>query len=400
MCLKGGYKTQTVVQLSNLLAAYNSERISARALRIYFAALIIVAAREAAKRTREEFRSRKQVTPRYLFKELATLSDCPMSRVRGELRSLEAAGLLLFSEVDIAFNEMPIPGTEELLSSLSGNRSTVRPIPIPRPVLRYLAKSRKVALTKTCLAYIIRGLTISRTGEVKGRGTAKAVWIAQVMKLSLRAVRSSRAELIELGFIDQDEGSKQWKLNRDGAYFCINLGWQAPNLHAAVTPTCSSSAPRKHKNCTNSALPYEDMKTPYGSKNQKTQRADKAGFCGILVKIPNLKAICVDDLKRLSRLKVLYAEAVRKNWIAESEASLLRFVSAAVRATRVGRDPVRVFVTIVRNQLWHHITQEQEDRAVEVLKKEQRQQNPEVLPSSLVAKDLLHPIHSMLGIRQ
>lgn len=393
----GGYKTQTTTQLSNLLFAYNSGKISARALRLYFAALTVVAAREAAKRSREVFRSRKQVVPRYLFRELSRLADCPLSRVRGELRSLEAAGLLLFSEVDIAFNESALPGTEDLLSSLSGKRSAARPIPIQRPVLRYLAKSRKVALTKTCLAYIIRGLTLSRTGEVKGKGTAKACWIAQVMGISLRAVRSSRAELIELGFIDQDEGSKQWKLNRDGAYFSINLAWQPQSQRQAVLPPCSSFAPQEPKNCAKSALPYKDMKTPYGSKNQKTQPADKSGFCGILVKNPTLKAICVDDLKRLSRLKVLYAEAVRNNWLEDSEANLLKFVSAAVRATRVGRDPVRVFVTIVRNQLWHHITQEQEDRAVAVLKREQQRERKSQSAEPVHAKNLLSCVQTLLG---
>ena len=74
------------------------------------------------------------------------------------------------------------------------------------------------------LAYCVRGLSISRDGEVSGKGTAKASWIADTLG-HLAAGRSPRKSGVDrLGFISRDEGSKQWKLNRDGAYFVAEHG--------------------------------------------------------------------------------------------------------------------------------------------------------------------------------
>ena len=54
------------------------------------------------------------------------------------------------------------------------------------------------------LAYCVRGLSLARDGEVKGKGTAKACWIADTFGVSLRAVRLAQAELIAAGFISRD----------------------------------------------------------------------------------------------------------------------------------------------------------------------------------------------------
>lgn len=392
VCLRGGYKTQTVAQLANVIWAFNTEKISLRAFRIYFAALVIVAAREAARRSKTaETRKRGLSQPRYLIKELSRLTGCPLSRVRGELRELEQSGLLLFSETDISFTVTALPGTADLSESLSCGRSPARPVPLPRPVLRYLAKCSKPATIKTVLAYCVRGLTLARTGALTGKGTAKASWIAEVAGLSVRAVRMARAELIELGLITDDEGSKQWKLNRDGAYFTVNLDWTGnlertgPTAVDNPAPVASSFSPPKPQICRTFSPPYEDLKTPNGSKNQKPVHTPvRSGFCNSKregeaarnkvfrtnqVKNCTLKDIQIEDLRRVSTLKVLYAQAVSAKWLPDSESNFQNFVAAAVRATRVHGDPVRLFVSIVRRQLWHHITHEQEDRAREAINK-------------------------------
>ena len=105
----GGYKTQTVTQLGNLLAAFNTGQISFRALRLYFAALAAVAAREAAERSRSQRKGRARA-PRFLFEELARICGCPVSGVRKELRALERAGLLLFSETAITVHQVRLAG--------------------------------------------------------------------------------------------------------------------------------------------------------------------------------------------------------------------------------------------------------------------------------------------------
>jgi hypothetical protein len=53
---------------------------------------------------------------------------------------------------------------------------------------------------------------------------------------------------------------------------------------------------------------------------------------------PDLRDIRIEDLRRLSRLKALYAQAVSQKWLAHSEANLRNFITAAARATRVDGD--------------------------------------------------------------
>ena len=83
-----------------------------------------------------------------------------------------------------------------------------------------------------------------------------------------------------------------------------------------------------------------------------------------------LRRIKLVDLQRLSRLRALYAQATAAKWLAHSEANFRNFVAAAARATRVDGDAVRVFVGIVRRGLWHHLTIDDEDRALNALKRE------------------------------
>ncbi len=86
---------------------------------------------------------------------------------------------------------------------------------MPRALLRFFAQNRSVALTKTMLAYILRGLAIApRTGEINAKGTVKASWISVVLNLSERAVKYAQAWLREHGWIAPDTHSHQCKLNR------------------------------------------------------------------------------------------------------------------------------------------------------------------------------------------
>jgi hypothetical protein len=86
-----------------------------------------------------------------------------------------------------------------------------------------------------------------------------------------------------------------------------------------------------------------------------------------------------EDLKRYSRLKTLFKQAVAAKWIRGSEADFLNWVAAAVRAQTVeARSPVRVFLGIVRKGRWEFITQAQEDRARASIIRNQGRDFPDV----------------------
>lgn len=110
------------------------------------------------------------------------------------------------------------------------------------------------------------------------------------------------------------------------------------------------------------------MKTSYEIKNQKSQSTalKLAGVCNANIgRGPDLRDVRREDLKSFSRAEALFLQAVKAGWIRGSESDLLNWMAAAVRANTAKkvRDPVRVFVSIVRQRKWHVISQTQEDRA-------------------------------------
>lgn len=377
--IQGGYKAQTVTQVANLLSAYEAKAVSLKAVRVYLAALVSAASREAASRSKTKVKRRGEVTTlRFATQELARLTGLSESVIKRELKALRQAGLMTFGESEVLFETLPIPESEALSLKLSGNRSPKRPVPIPRSLLRLLAKSSKGSTIKTALAYAVRGLTLTKTGEIRAAGSVKATWIANTLNMSERSVRSARSELLGLGFITDDEGSHQLKLNRTGAYFTVNLSFAVPKFAPPPTQNRVIFAPL-----------IKDRKTPYGSKNQKTQpqRLNSSGVCtantgeqnsvkeGRLPK-PNIRDVRAEDLKSFGRVEELYRQAVRQKLIEPTEAGVVNFISAACRARGVTKgDSAKIFIGIIRQNLWTHITQRDEDRALTALRKF-RSENP------------------------
>jgi hypothetical protein len=363
----GGYKAITVVQLCNGLAAYDAGRITFRALRIYFATFAAVAVREAANRTKHASRGRPRDGVRFRTEELANLAGLAEGEVRGLLRRLVRSGLLTYSESAITAATHALPDAEALSQlAAGGGRSPRRPVPVPRPLLRLLARSTQPSLVKALVAYLVRGLSIDRrTGELRAKGSVKATWIARVFGLSERAARYARRDLIRSGIITPEGGSSQRKLNRDGAYFVVNLGWGgSPHRD----PKEAKPAPRGAESALPFAPPGRDKRTSNELKYQKAPSADATGGCGRGGEgKPTLRSIRPDDLRRFSAVMSLYEQATRAGWLERSEANLRNFVAAAVRATQVRGDSARIFVTIVKRRLWHHITLEQEERAVQAI---------------------------------
>lgn len=364
MCLKSGYKTLTPIELANCLQAHRAKKISSRGVRVFFGCLAMLAIREASFRVAKRKGQKPWSTPRFLQTELCALTGLSEGAVKRELKALAQASVLAFSETGISVNKELLPDAYGLCQMLSGKRSPKRPIPFPRSVLRFLARSTKHSLSTTIIAYVVRGLSLSqKSGEVSSAGTVKASWVSKAFGLSLRSAKGSRKELIHSGFISKDTGSFQRKLNRDGAYFRISLDWSEklllPKSKGGTPP---KFAPRRAATHPKIAPPYKDRKTSNESKNQKTQLSGVCVANGF--RKPSLSDVTLDDLKYFPRLKRLFFEAVQRGWVKDSESDFLNWVAAAVRAKEVGcASPVKVFLGITKGQKWHFITQAQEDRA-------------------------------------
>jgi len=347
-----GYKTLTPNQLGTLLHALATRRIPWTAARVWCACVEMQAIREAVVRQRRQRRDRRGLTPEYTREEIETLTGLNRRMVTRGLGQLQKAGLLEFQSDTISFPTEAVPEATDTVEDLAGSRSPRRPIPVPRTVLRFLALQPTAALGRVMLGYVARGLTLDRKGgAIRTAGTLKASWLSDVLGLSQRAVRYAQKELKRLGWICPDRASTQWKLNRTGAWFAIRLDW-APAV-----------APLKVEIGTPAAPPREDRKTPSEDQNQKLV------FSGLQGNQPDLNRIHPNDLHDRGRLRVLFRQAVQRGWLRHCQSDALNFLAAAVRARSTpARDPVRVFVSLVRERRWNHITQAQEDQARRALR--------------------------------
>lgn len=393
MQVSSGYKTITPVQVANALAAESAGHIDQDALRVYFACFVLQAVREAANRKRRARGLKLRDASRFREDEFESVTVLGCARIRRALRRLQQASLVRYSEAEIFIPSHPVGEVGDLIEAVSGSRSPRRPIPVPRAVLRSLARTRNICLFKTILAYLLRGLSISRSGgAITAKGTVKASWISTTFGISLRSVKYAQNQLRQSGWVSKDTQSFQRKLNRDGAYFVINLEWSGlmrtpgGGSKREVNRIVNSNkggvdiAPLTAENCTNFARPYKDRKTSLErDQYQKPQPSEArvAGGCGERgEQSPTLSNIQLGDLFHFDRLENLYFEAVERAWIDRSEATALNFIAAAIKAREVGQEPVRLFVAIVRRGLWQNLNQAQEDHARAVLRR-RREDNPD-----------------------
>ena len=370
-----GYKAITPIKLLNGVSAYKSGAISFKALRVYLSCFELEAIREAAKRSGKPKLGKNEQKVCYRKEELVRLTGGLTLRSIGKsLKELEKASIMQFRQERITFTETPTFECKEMLEGVLSGRKGSRAIPVPRKMLKMLGELNKPALFLTLIAYMLRGLSIDRkTGAVNPKGTVKASWIAEAFGLSLRAVKSARAELISLEIIAKDVNSYQRKLNRDGSYFELNLQWsKAESRGESEVQTVDNFvtsktefAPPKLQNSTEFAPPIERLITSKEYKNHKTWSSKPTGVCIQTFKernSPNIRDIQAEDFREFSRNEVLYWQAVSLSLITHSEANALNWVSASIRA-RETENPARIFMGIIKKKLFHHVTQAQEETA-------------------------------------
>jgi hypothetical protein len=343
--IEGGYTFVKAESIGALLSALKRGDISYRSARIWLACLAMYAARFAARSSSSN--KKKKFVSYYTLEEIhAKVGGVGGEYLRADLAALERNKLIEFSSENITI----LSGIEEeeIISSINRFRDKNRYVPIPRRMLDYLASCSRPTLMKTIMVIILRGLSFAKDGSIKTLGTIKASLIASATGISLRSVRTARKALIDMGFISPDTNSIQRKLNKTGAYFAINTNW-SPFTPFKATPLAQEQATTtlKDQNLVNSSSGVladnseADIETP-----------------------PTIKNILKEDLFDFPRLHELYKQALIQKWLLHSESMVLNWISAAVHARSAkDGDPVRIFVTIVKKKLWHHITNHDEDIA-------------------------------------
>jgi hypothetical protein len=374
--IDGGYVLVSQKALSRLKAQISTRELTTNEARGILGLLEMRSIRKAAEALRGKNKKGRDLIPNYSAKELSKLTNLPFR---------------------IASKVLKIAHLSDFFSSEKGKL-----IPIPRRIIRFLAKGEKRSTILVLLTYLERGMSLDK-GKIKNAGTVKASLISSQTGITLRSVRTARAELLDLGIITPDTTKYQRKLNRDGAYFTINLLWNDDKKTARVInsalstgllvvpsfagPVDNSKQPVQKislllvQNSTKISPPYRDKLSSYEIRNQKTQsfasntsgvfikQERKSGGKGKVLLPPTIKNVLKADLENFGRCEELYFQATRKNLIEASEAGAINFLAAAVRAKSVSGDAPRIFMGIIRKKLWKNITQADENRALLALKR-------------------------------
>lgn len=354
--IAGGYTLITGTALIAAWCAYKQRSIRLADLRAWFACCELAAQRRASGPD-THFRPGE--------KHVAALTACGERAAGESMHRLRACGLL---ESD--GSEMSIPAStpstiasehrfQQALAQLSHHR---RRVPVPRRMLRLLARSGRPVMTATVIAHLLRCMFI-RDGHISTNGLCKASWVAVVFGVDERNVKAARKDLLSLDWLRADPASQRL-LNRWGLPVRINPFWSAPPP-AEREPT-AKTPPRPVDSAPKTPPPLRNMNRLRRSLNSKPVRPSRHGACAESEESPEitLRAVQLADLRSPNRLRVLFEEAVRAGFVRRCQADEFRFAAAAERALRLGtRNPAGFFATVIRRGLWHVISQADEDAA-------------------------------------
>lgn len=274
--------------------------------------------------------------------------------VRASLRRLARASLLSWSESCIEFRAATEGLPADAIAFIESVTNHRRRIPVPRPLLRFLARERKPVLVATAIGHLLRCMYF-RTRRCEPKGLCKASWIANTLGVDERNVKAARQALEAVGILERLP-TPQLVMNRYGVAVRLNLGWSCPKSESPrPIPTSTTQSPR----------PRETGISSFGrSENQKLGAPNRPGARKRTERGPSLSRVTREDLTDASRLCGLFEQAQARGWVGRSEAERLKFFAAAEHARRFARKTVEgLFVSIVKRGLWHHLTLSDEDAA-------------------------------------
>lgn len=349
----GGFAFISVEQLCAAWAAYSLKRIQLVDLRMWLACWEM-----KSRRCRVARGARKSFGVDELHRLVGGAGGL---HIRASLRRLEQIGLLEWSENHIHFD---VPSDGDIKSRADAMCTQIvnagRRVPVPRRMIRYLARRGTRSLIATVIGHLLRCMYY-RGGQCASRGACKASWVSAVFGVDVRNVKGARAELARIGWLAIND-APQWRLNRFGAVAVINLAWGEGRPAAPTSDPSSELPPPPARTLTESPPPESDKKLLSEYKNQKPAMRGPSGvWKGSRPRLTNIQAA---DLRSISRLLALHEQAVRAGFARDGEAGKLEFLAAAVHSLSIGaRNPEGLFATIVRKGLWAYVTQADEDRA-------------------------------------
>jgi len=399
----GGFRFISIVQLCAVWATYHAKLIGPFDLQVWFAAQEMVARRCLAIKRGQRIA--------YTITELHELTE--REGGAASLKRLAHYGLLTWTADTIAFPLNPhLAGQQTRLSDmLELVRNCKRQVPVPRRMLRFLARGCSRVMVATVLGHLFRCLYY-RKGECHPAGLCKASWVAEVFGVSERAVKTARQGLEALGWLERIE-IKQWVRNRYGQKMAINLYWEVPAPYQPVAESTPKIAPLPLPFSPEIAPPDSNRKLPTENENNQkpvgsvppgvltalfteerermrngtapTQPVERVVMCsssasdkqkqGVaprptpVLAAPSLTNVVLEDLRDTERLFALYLQAIAATLLGKSEAEQLAFFALAQHVLAYKpTNPGGLFRQLLTRKQFQVITQEEEDAAVRRLK--------------------------------
>ncbi len=299
--------------------------------------------------------------------------------VRAAIARLEAVGLVAIGETGIIFAANPShlklddtdPSVTKLHNACRRHERSSRRLPLPRLMLRHIARGAPPAVAATVMGHLVRSVRWMEK-EIHLSGSCPAGFISDFFGVDLRSVRRARAYLREIGWLVRDVDS-DWDFGG-----VPNLTWSLSSRRSAgsqAAPLGTDLSPPRPKSGAKLSPPTYTSQLRSGSRYlqpcagglteaRRDTHAENA---------PNLEHVVWADLQDARRLWVLFEQAAQKGVVKRTQADRLRFFTAAERAKRLGtRNPCGFFAAIVRGGIWRVLSQQDEDRAHGVLKKLER----------------------------
>lgn len=374
----GGYCFISGTALLTAWWTYRRGFIRLYDVRVWIAAFELVARRRGAQ---------KRGLVRYTTEELHRLvGGVGGEHLRRSLGRLESQGLLRFSETAIDHTVRADLALEGFVSAdaIAWLANARKRVPVPRRLLRFLARGASRATIATALGHVLRCLYY-RKGSISSAGTCKASLISGLFGIDARSVKRARAQLTVLGLLTR-HGSHQCRMNRVGAHVSVNLAWAEPRSLSRLR-ACGLAgrragregrpqtdlSPPKRLSTTRLSPPIQYKKLSSRSENQKPVSGRPAGVEGEGSRknrsAPDLRWVRAEDLLRPARTLALHAQAVSRGLIGSAPAERLNFLAAAAHAKRVGkRNPQGLFAWLIAHRKWEYLTDADESEAMQLIR--------------------------------
>ena len=384
---EGGHISIPSVELCCVWGMLLAGRLKAIDVRTWLAARELAERRKFASARRE---------PVYRASELSALvGGATPLQIRASLRKLGRLGIIRWEGRWLRFIDSPENLAVEDISSVLKMQALMpakrRSFPMPRRMLRMLAGGVKRSVLATVLGHLVTCPHYTRSKGWNGEGSCVGPWLCETFGVSDSSLRAARTHLVDaLGWMKRIE-VPQWHINKYGGRFELKLDWnphtpasvgegQSPELSTGVSGGPNTgigpvSGGPSHKQPSSSRIQEsEPVASPPGPRHESSMKNQEGE--------PNLRKLVRQDLPSVKRVMSVFDQALSdpmwraKGWTPnDTYLERLNWAAAARRAhMRGSSNPCGVFVHLVSNRLWNHVSNEDEEAVRQGLS---RWMNPE-----------------------